>query len=461
MAEQGNRMQTYLDQLMQLVTEPEGLVLIGLGLCFTIAMLAFDRLFWVTLALALCTAAVTPPASDWYDLRLATPIHELAIFSRPLTVFLLVLLLLNGVRFTAPPRYRFIPVATVSLLILQTVVCTRLVVSPETLRGLLSFGVYVLLFLTLGVTLQRRLQTYSDLKRIVGCVVAAGAMLIALTIYQLAVNPSMINPAGRLFMTTANPQAAGIILGLFIPASTALLMLPGTTIAKRIGLLTLIVLAIIFVFWTGSRTSMLMVVIGVAVLFRARLGAGVVVICALALGVVAGLEIMSQSMTQGAIGGVERMVTAGNTRSDVWLDLINDFAANPVFGSLGGGYTIRENSYLAAAARFGLVGLVPMLFLVIMIFKQMVGLNRIRRQGGKELTVFCDLLIGSLAALGAGAMFEGLVFAVLHFWLFAAYMYFAAGSFLIDSVRIESATDSPAWAGTGHVAIQPNTGGQA
>lgn len=460
MAEQGSRMQAYLDQLMQLVTEPEGLVLIGLGLCFTIAMLAFDRLFWVTLALALCTAAVTPPQSDWYDLTLSTPVHELAVFSRPLTVFLLVLLLLNGIRFTGSARYRFIPGATVALLILQTIVCARLVISPATLRGMFSFGVYVLLFLTLGVVLQRRLQSYEDLKKIVGCVVAAGAILIALTIYQLTINPSMINPTGRLFMVTANPQHAGIILGLFVPAATALLMLPGTTIAKRISLLTLIAIAIIFVFWTGSRTSMLMVVIGVAVLFRARLGTGVVVICALALGVVAGLEIMSQSMTRGAVGGIERMITAGDTRSHVWLDMINEFLAHPVFGYLGGGYTIRENSYLAAAARFGLVGLVPMLFLVVMIFKQMVGLNRIRRQGGKELTVFCDLLVGSLAALGAGAMFEGLVFAVLHFWLFAAYMYFAAGSFLIDAVRVESAAASPALAATGHVTIQPNAGGQ-
>jgi O-antigen ligase len=229
---------------------------------------------------------------------------------------------------------------------------------------------------------------------------------------------------------TGNPQQAAILIGIALPVAGYFLARPAENKLFRILAGVTAGFLVIFLMWTGSRTGMLMAAVGVALTFRARIGRLV------GVGIVVGIfglmafQIYSESTM--SIGG---MFERGNTRSRVWSALWDTFVSSPITGDMSYGYGVGENSYLAAAANNGLLGLVPLGAFLLFTLASFFKLHRARRLLGTEKP-FVDLIIGGFAGMLVGAMFEGYLLGTLTYPVFVIYCYLALTAFGLDAEQI-------------------------
>jgi hypothetical protein len=167
-------------------------------------------------------------------------------------------------------------------------------------------------------------------------------------------------------------------------------------------------LAIIMLVWSGSRGGVLMALVGVALLFRVKLGRLAVGGAVVAIFVM--LAVTWIFPEHNVLS--EHLLSTEDTRTGVWLRLGGTFwkarwradSGEPAFPRRGC-LAIGESSYLSIAARFGLVCLIPFGLSMFYIARASLRLERSRRE-------FADVLLPDLVNAGIvqillGAVFEG------------------------------------------------------
>jgi O-antigen ligase len=226
--------------------------------------------------------------------------------------------------------------------------------------------------------------------------------------------------------TTGNPQHCAVVLGLCITPLCYLVSQPYQTFKKRIFFGGVAALAGIFLLWTGSRTGVLMGFVGLVVMYRYRMGRALLlasfaaIFVMIFLAVFSNVDIFSQHLISGE-----------DTRTGIWRTQWDQFLSHPILGANFGLFGYSENSYLATAARYGIVGLIPLFIMLGIAGRSIVRLHRSRKFMG-DFTLAADMVIGSLISLAVGAWFEAYLLGTLTFMVYLIYIDFALMNALID-----------------------------
>jgi hypothetical protein len=380
---------------------------------------------------------------------LVGPLQSLRNVARPLSVALLIAAILPAL--AAPKGNRAHPVGGIAawFFVFQVFYALQLFVFIDPAKGLLGAISIAGMFLVCAVGLGRRMQ---DLGSVQGCLKIfawVGFAFMAANMVQLMISPGNAIVAGRLAGVAGNAQQMGTVCSFLILINVYLYNdLPPTRLFKWACLATAGILGMMLV-WTGSRTNLLTTTVGITLMYRLQLGR----FALLAIG--GGLVLVAAiSLFQDSTAGFDRILTAGNTRADVWQLALESFYSSPIIGIMPFGVDAAvESSYITALANTGLIGacllLLPFSLLAVAAFRAW-RLRPVR----PDLARLCDFFIGMAGAIIVVNAFEGFAVGVLTFPVMAMYTVFAIGGFLneeaalpaADGVRWEPRETSEAWA---------------
>lgn len=276
--------------------------------------------------------------------------------------------------------------------------------------------------------------TYDILKwfRIVGVVGAAwtGACCI-----QFVLDRSQLVFPGTARFTglLGNPQATAVYLS---PMTTVMTWLVLNETSKRLRLFWIGAAgaSIIFLAWTGSRTGALTYMMGLTAVLYARLGRAVLFLPFVALGVY-GLFTLAQTL--GVDLGLDRLTSGKDTRSDVWMMLIEDALHAPLMGMGQQRQGGVENSFLLGWVIYGPIMLFLILFMMGAAMFQGLRLIFARRRLGPLERRMADFVLGYYAIYFTGAFFEWYIVARLEPSIPMFVIFNSVGAFLLRQAKWE------------------------
>ena len=411
---------------------PLGLVMIAGFIVLVLLALTNKSAKWYILSFAVYISTLGNYGAEWIDNTLAFPLNEVRGHGRLIACGLLVALVLPVIIAPRGWRTRLIPGSVATFFMLQMCLSLSYLRGGLFARGVMGGTIFLLIFFVFGVGLSRWMQTIQDVNKVLRCFAFMGVLVVLGTIYQLAVNSSAIVWAGRLLGTTGNAQHAAAIFSLILPLNCYLLFQRGGSKTYRLAIMFVTSFMVIFLLWTGSRTGLLMLAIGLGLTFRVRLGkilAVAVVIGGLATGVMSYYTSQSDDGIQ-----LERLTSTADTRTAAWARLIEDFRSSPVFGVTHQGAFIAESSYLSLAARAGIIGLIPMFGMFFFVIREIWHLQRFKSQL-PEYDMLIDLVIAEITAILVGAFLEGYLLGALAFPVFMLYANLIIAQFMADAVR--------------------------
>lgn len=253
------------------------------------------------------------------------------------------------------------------------------------------------------VVLPRIVQNWDDFIVLPRIVAIAVAGFIGLSGYQVVTNldHALIGNTNRFIGVAANPQFAAVLcaMGLLFIIWLAF----NDNRRYRVFYLALTVPTAVALLATGSRTGIMMCLMGLCVLGVRRFGRGLLILPLLAVAVMLALRLAD---FLGIDLPLERLLQGGNTRSAAWAGLFNIFSANPVFGVGHFAAGKSENSWLLAAAAYG-AGL-PLIMLAIGLSCMKLSITLWHRtRAYASMHSYVDLQVAVLCAYFAGTIFEG------------------------------------------------------
>lgn len=438
--------------LTQLLLSPAGIAAAVAFCVLVVALLVNPRLKWPILVLMMFVSTLSfhVEVGTVRAVRLMFPFDQLRSQARPICGLLLLMLLLPTIMSPRGWRLRLIAGAAAALLVFQLIISVRLLLAGLIDRGAVSLLLFPLIFTVMAVGLGRWLQDWGDARTLVRCIFFTGIVFTFATCLQLAVNRGAIVRGNRLFGTTGNPQQAALLITGVLPAGCYLLIRRGEYKLLRLATGTIIALLLVFLVWTGSRTGLLMSVIGLGLVFRARIGRMLGATIVIGVFTLLSFQIYSESTLS-----ITGMFIRGDTRSQVWRGLFERFLENPFAGEVGEMWSVGESSYLSTAANSGLIGLLPLALFVGATVWGLFGLQRVRRRLGEEV-MLADLITASLVSLLVGAIFEGYLLGTMTFQVFCLYAYIALMRFVREAVQVSEVAAAAEWQQQQHAASQGN-----
>lgn len=258
------------------------------------------------------------------------------------------------------------------------------------------------LFLTLSNT-----KNWLDLNSVINRVwTAAFCMAIILLLansFNILTGNGYVPGNARLFGTSAHPNFLGVqlaLLNLFVFARG----MESKGLPHVVSLVILIGLSYLL-FKTGSRTGILVLLIGAAsylwsrarfsVVYSFSMGFAILAFIAAVWFILYGLQVNGDA---GALGMFSRGNNQVDTRSEAWLTLIEQIGENFWFGQ--GAFSITsENSFLRGWAAFGI--LYALMFLALTIKNVMSAIHlcytsKCNAQSCLMFSVTAALIVGSI-----------------------------------------------------------------
>lgn len=407
-----------LNRLANLVTSPVPL-LAGIAMILVVGGCAFlERRRWISIGLLLFVA-IPSPAVDFFGNWMAppAPLDQMVIHARSATAMLLALLAVVLLVQGLSNQDRHVPRVLWWFLAMQVLLCLRHIVGGNHGEATGRLGVYVLVFLALGVGLSRVWSRGRHLAEPFKAIVFAAVLYALANSFIMVVAWDAGFRQSRWFGITGNPNHAGRVAALFLPAMLAVASFRGIRSPIRWGVLFTIALLIVQTMLTGSRGAILTCLIGVAFYYRVRLGRmllAAVPLCILTM------IILSFSGETGQ--DLSRLTSTQNTRGEVFAGGLDRFLSNPMFGSTGGGFFFIENGYLAVAMHTGILGVGILIGLTTA--GLMLTLEAVRaRSSMGSYAPFSDAAVGGVAALAASNMVEATLLANLSQTVFVVYLY--------------------------------------
>ena len=408
-----------------------------LMVCMIIFSIMSEKARWVIFAL-LCFFASIERAERtvYFNLQMSPVMQTLSSYSRPITVGLLIVMFCGAIFSKSQVRQHLLNGPIIALFAFQLLICVNYFVGGAVERGMLTPLVYLMMFVGISRGLGNSMNSLQDCRYAVWAIVITCALLVLSTMFELAVRPGAVVPNGRLFGTMRNPQAAGSTLALSITALTFLIISAGgikTGLAKVL-LLGLTAIALIFLMWTGSRTALLTLVVGLLFMFYDRLSSFAWI------GAVVSLSLYFLASTFGeAFETSRRLVDTHDTRSEVWGRMIQTFFDNPAFGTGMTMSTAGESSYLGTAALMGIPGVLIMGIFVFTVIRLCFKLLKLRHLLGQE-SLLANLVVSGLAALLAASFFDGYLLGSTTYHIFFLYLYLSIGACLVELAEREQAS---------------------
>lgn len=290
-------------------------------------------------------------------------------------------------------------------------------------EGMVTVISAVLTIGSLSVLLPSLVNSWDDVCSLLRVIVWVSVAYAIAVVIQLGINrtPLVAPNAFRFQGISGNPQFVAVLLAVALTTTVFLLMNDQQKRYKGLYI-ALTCLNVVLLGWTGSRTGTLMTIIGLTSVLYTRMGSTILFAPFVVAGV-AGLIQVMESM--GIRLGLDRLASTSDTRSAVWMALLDNALQNPVFGAGAKGAGAAENSFLLATASFGFGSLITLLLLVAGVIVQSGRLLFVRGRMDPASRRVGDLQIGFFAAYFAGSMFEGYIIARISVML-PLFMIFAA-----------------------------------
>lgn len=396
-----------LSSLIELGTSPVGLTLGTLVFLGLVLWRRNELVHWLFLALVIFSASLSHFTDQWVPVPvpLFGPIDMMIKSGRWLTVILLSLLIV------LPASYRRAPMSlpnfAFAFLLASMLISLKIFAGGSIFFASLSALTTLLIFGLFARIHQQWIQKDNDIDAGIAAIAAATLIFVAINSLQYILDAGPVTvPQGRFHGTTGNPQHAAAFLGVGIPALVYVVLTKSPPF-KIVASLAAIV-ATFFLLSTGSRTGLIMVGVATVLLLRRS---GFIAIGSVAIAAAMGFYVMISRGSESL--QLERLGSLENTRAAVWSAMWRQFNENPIFGvplssdRLGFG----ESSWLAMAATVGLVGLLPLAIGAVMLSVTAWKLF-IRRAPGRSARLQADFVVGTIASLLIGSIFEAYLLAV-------------------------------------------------
>ena len=309
--------------------------------------------------------------------------------------------------------------------------------------GMISVAFTIATIVPLIVVLPAIADCRADLKNYAFIVAVAFFLFAAACVMQAVIDPSKLTIGlnDRFIGMAANAQHAAVIGASCMvfaawrawgePFERSAVLWIGIFIACGVAVLL-----------TGSRTGLAMTALGMVVLGYRRIGRSILI---LPVGLILAFAALKVADVLGIDLPFARLTEGGDTRTIAWGDLIADFKSSPIAGVGMDELEMSENSFLFAAASFG-IGMIGLaILLAIAILVQCVAIFRATLRY-RKLRPIADLVIGFNLAYLFGANFEGYIMSrnsgIMVLLLISA----SAGSVVLTAIQKAEESGDPEFA---------------
>ncbi len=423
------RAEGQIQNLIAFLFSPVGLLAMSAFLCLLVSITVSKSVKWGALIGMLYVSTLGTFEGEMIEHTLVFPLEQIRSQSQAVVGALLIALLIPTLMAPRGWRRRLVPLPVVLYLVFELTFAARQGMGGLMTRGLVGAVLFLLFFLVAGIGVTRWLQTLEDVEALIRSLAVTGLVFVAGVCYQWALNPGAIL-LHRFLGTTANPQFAGAFIALTLPPTLYILLRREEPKPLRIALACNVGLMVVFLAWTGSRTGLLMTLVGLGAMFRTRIKKilGVTIVCGI-------IVIVASQFFSESTRNLERLTSTQDTRSHRWMSLIKDFKSAPLYGQISEQPRIMENTYLSTAARMGMVGVTIMVTFMGATFAQVLKLQRYRHDLG-EHALMADMVTAGLVSIFVGSVFEGFLLGIVVYWVPFMYICLSVMAFLLDSVEV-------------------------
>lgn len=431
--------------LFDLIFGPLGLVII-IGLFASVRMLFKNSFFILYLMAALALFASFSVFVDPFGRAtpvLVFPLESLRHNGRTISIGLLLLISFyvfykNTGQHTA--KFKDFYFIQRSLLVIQSLIFFKNLIYGSFITASLTISVFLLVYSIYYKGFSYWLYNEKYFKRSVFAFLMAVVVFILMAFYQSLFDPmAMSFIQGRFMGMTGNAQHAAVLLTSGVP----LFLVSIIEVNKR-WKKALLIIGLFSTFYyltlTGSRTGMIMSVVSMLIFLLGYKGKGVKW---LITGAIAALIFVSIT-DFNPFGGVDetlldRYGSTENTRAEVIDIQLRQFSQNIVFGAEPRGDRVgfAENSYLAVAASLGLIGLLPLIFMILGIFKMLLALWKRAKYVTNKHYYF--LVVAGLVSLLVGGLAEAYLLGNLTWPIILLLCYVHWGYYLLKGRTTETA----------------------
>ena len=421
------------NEMLRLIASPVGLVLVIFGAVFAALAVSkpWARLAALTLLVWSTTLSASVVGKEGFNNTLITPLQQIREHTRTVTLVFLAILLLPTLAADKGWRLRLIAAPMALFFAFQLIYLSMETLLGDATRGLLGMGIVVMTLFVIGRGVGSGVRDLRSANAAVKALAGAAVLFALASAVQGIVNPNAIKFNGRFYATTANPQFASTAIGVMMPAVAYLIIQKGVGKFWRLLMSCTLGLLVVFLLWTGSRTGLLMSIIGLAALFRLRLGKGLVAAAAVAVALLVGLQFFG-----GQLAGADRLLSTEDTRTGAWMSQWNAFQNSPLLGNADDLGLASENSVLWTLARYGIVGFLPLLVAMGAYAWFLVRLQLARGSLDKPHRLLADLVTSVIVVVGVGSVFEGYLLGQFHIAVFSLLTITVVGQYLFDAQQV-------------------------
>ncbi len=424
----------YLDFLGDLASFSGAIPVVGLLVMVVLMVLipTWPTSRWVALAVVMLFVTLQRGEQNRYhDLRMSYLVQPLVQLSRPVTVGVLSCMAVGSLFISRGTRQSLYHPATLSFFALQALMCIKLLSCGNYNRGILTIVVFTVTFLSITVGIGVSLQRVEDCKKALWAILGSVIVIVLFTIHELVVRRSGVIINNRMFAVAVNPQTAGTTFALSITLISYLLT--GTkglksNLAKPF-LLVMLGFCTIFLLWTGSRTGLLSVAVGLTVLFYDKVSRLAIIGVLLAGSAYGAFQIFSDSLVHA-----DRLVSTENTRGASWNRMLDTYTDNIVWGTPYFTGSAGESSYLSVLAGMGTVGGVFMLAFLISTTIFLFTLLKNKHLLG-EYSRMANLIASGIITILVASILDDYLLGTTAWQTYFLYTYFAIGTFLIEKTK--------------------------
>jgi hypothetical protein len=430
-----------IERAVELLGTPAGAAGLAMIALLAFACMVWRSAWWACLTIVLFIVTLGRAyRMIWLDTSMIQPWETLMVNSRPLAGSLLIILAVTAaLQPRGPTRMTMVLGAGIGFLAMQVAMGLHALLTSSVAYAAVSTVLYVLLFLGITYGISRRITDRRSATAAVAAIFVAGALFAFASMTQYMVRSSAALHGNRFVGVAANANFAALALSTSLLCGLFLLLSRDVRSALKPGIIAFVAVFAVLIAWTGSRNALLMSTIGGLILFRSRLGRGMVI--AVVCGALS-VAIVQYWLQVESIG--ERLLSTEDTRSEVWASMLEQFARSPLIGSTSERQftTGSENSYLLAGSEYGLMVLAPLVIAVGLLLRHLLWLNRRRVLAGDDRTLL-DLATGGCCALLAGSLFDGFLLANYSFALLVLLAFIAILAYVTDQVILAETFGHP------------------
>lgn len=246
-----------------------------------------------------------------------------------------------------------------------------------------------------------------DLPALLRVILVVNGIWLGMVAVQFVADRSLVvfGNSFRFVGLMSNPQHAGTLLAC--TASTALwLSLNETSRMWKYAAIIVFAVDVVMILWTGSRTSLGMLVVGCTGVAFSRLGRVVLLLPVAGIFFAVALKLFGSGFSEASTV-LDRIGGGGDTRTEAWSRMLEAALANPLFGAGVQSAGSSENGWLYGFAAYGVGMLALSLLLTVVGLAQVFKAVRMRWSLPVASQSPLDLSAALVAAYFGGAIFEG------------------------------------------------------